>query len=196
MTENIKSKISTFTITKIALLAACLAASAYITIPLGFTPALLTLQTLIVNMIAIILTPLESFLTLLVYILLGLAGLPVFSGGVGGPAKLFGPTGGYILAFLAAAPAMSFLKKYAQRIMFKFVRYSPASEIIGYTLNSIIIGMTIIYLFGSLYMMLSMHITLGEAFLMAVVPFIPLDIVKCLCASLIAVPIRRTLGRL
>ena len=97
-------------LTKAAVLAALLALSAYISIPLGFTPVVLTLQTLLVNLIAMMLRPRTSFLAVLVYTLAGLAGVPVFSGGAGGPAKLFGPTGGYIMAFLAAAPAMSLTK--------------------------------------------------------------------------------------
>lgn len=193
--ELSKSRIRTQAITKIAILVACLCISAYITIPLSFSPAPITLQTLIVNMIAILLTPWESFMALLVYILLGLVGLPIFSGGVGGPAKLFGPTGGYIIAFLVAAPAMSWLKNYAQLLIGKFVKKHAVSQIIAYTLNAIVIGMTIVYLLGTIYMKLLMGCTFAEALVMAVVPYIPLDIVKCICAALIAVPVKRALEK-
>lgn len=190
---NSKSRMQTITITKIALLVACLAASAYISIPLGFTPSPLTLQTLIINMIAILLTPLESFLAVLVYILVGLAGLPIFSGGIGGPAKLLGPSGGYIYAFLLAAPAMSWMKKYFLRITDKFIKNSSTSQIIAYSVNAIIIGMTIIYLLGTIHMKLIMGNTISEVLFMAVVPFIPLDLVKCVCAAAISVPIQKAL---
>ena len=68
-----------------ALLTALICVSAYIVIPLPFTPASLTAQTLVVNLIALLLTPRQAAFTMVVYILLGLTGLPVFSGGMGGP---------------------------------------------------------------------------------------------------------------
>lgn len=196
MTVKKASKIQTVTITKIAMLVACLAASAYISIPLGFTPNPLTLQTLIINMVAILLTPLESFLTVLVYILLGLVGIPIFSGGTGGPAKLFGPTGGYIYAFLIAAPLMSFLKTYFLHVTDKFIKNAFTSQTIAYSVNAIIIGMPIIYLLGTIHMMLLMGNTITEVLLLAVVPFIPLDLLKCVFAAVISVPIKNALKRL
>lgn len=193
--EISKTKLTTITITKIALFVACLCASAPIAIPLGFTPASLTLQTLIVNMVAMILTPMESFLTLFIYVLIGFIGLPVFPGGAVGPAKLFGPTGGYMYAFILAAPAMSWLKIYVQKLTDKFIKKTTASKIIAYAATAIVIGMTIIYLLGSIQMKLLMGITWNEVFIMAVAPFIPLDIVKCICAAMISVPIQGALKR-
>ncbi|MGN1097291.1 MAG: biotin transporter BioY [Clostridia bacterium] len=193
--EMSKKRLRTQTITKIALLVACLSVSAYITIPLGFTPVSLTLQTLIVNMIAILLTPWESFTALLVYILLGFVGLPIFSGGAGGPAKLFGPTGGYIFAFLISAPLMSWLKDYIRRAIDKFIKNTVASQVVAYTVNAIVIGMTIVYLIGTVYMKFLTGRTFSETLLLAVVPFIPLDIVKCVFAAVIGVPVKRALER-
>ena len=95
---NTKSRFNTLELTKMGLLTALICVSAYIVIPLPFSPASLTAQTLVVNLIALLLTPRQAAFTIIVYIFLGLTGLPVFSGGVGGPGKLFGPTGGYIMA--------------------------------------------------------------------------------------------------
>ena len=91
---NTKSRFNTLELTKMGLLTALICVSAYIVIPLPFSPASLTAQTLVVNLIALLLTPRQAAFTIIVYIFLGLTGLPVFSGGVGGPGKLFGPTGG------------------------------------------------------------------------------------------------------
>ena len=109
-TMNTKQNFSTLELTKMALLTALICVSAYIVIPLPFSPASLTAQTLVVNLIALLLTPRQAAFTIVVYMLLGLSGLPVFSGGVGGPGKLFGPTGGYIMAWLIAVVLMSWLK--------------------------------------------------------------------------------------
>ena len=97
---NTKSRFNTLELTKMGLLTALICVSAYIVIPLPFSPASLTAQTLVVNLIALLLPPRQAAFTIIVYIFLGLTGLPVFSGGVGGPGKLFGPTGGYIMACL------------------------------------------------------------------------------------------------
>lgn len=187
-------KLSTHSLTKMALLDALLCASAYIMIPLGFTPVLLTLQTLIINIIAILLTPSECFITILVYTLIGAAGVPVFSGGQGGIGKLLGPTGGYIIAFLIAVPIMSFTKKYINNIFAKFMKPRIA-QTVGYAVNAIFIGMVIIYAFGTIYMKLLLGRTWTEVLLMAVVPFIPLDILKCVMASIIAIPLKKSLKK-
>lgn len=182
-------------ITKMALCAALLCVSAYIIIPIGVIP--LTLQTMLVTLAALLLPPAEAFFTMLIYMLLGLCGLPVFSGGAGGPAKLFGPTGGYIFAFLLAAPAMSFMKIRIAAITDKLLRNSvpKTSRIIAYSMTGIFIGMVIIYLIGSVYMMITLDKTLMQTLAAAVIPFIPLDIVKCVAASLISVPVERALAR-
>lgn len=190
-----KMKTKTQNITKAALLAAMLGISAYITIPLGFTPVSLTLQTLLVNMTAMLLSPSISFMTILVYTLAGLVGVPVFSGGAGGPAKLFGPTGGYILAFLIAAPVMSATKDMFFKMFKKFIKSDSAAKITAYSVNAVIVGMVIIYAFGTAYMMLLLGKGIGEVLMLAVVPFIPLDIAKCIAAALIAVPVSKALNR-
>ena len=186
-------KLKTQDITKSAVLAALLCASAYISIPLGFTPIPLTLQTLIINMIAIMLTPSLSFLTVLVYILIGFIGVPIFSGGAGGPAKLFGPTGGYILAFLLCAPLMSYTKNLFLKGFRKFISSENTAKIVSYSVNAILVGMTIIYLLGSVYMRFLVDKSFAAVLMIAVVPYIPLDIVKCVIASVISVPIQNAL---
>lgn len=167
-------------LTNMALLTALICVSAYIVIPLPFSPVLLTAQTLVIHLTALILPPRQAVFTILVYLLLGIIGLPVFSGGMGGPGKLFGPTGGYLLSWLVSVPAVSAMKgkKYS------FFRYS---------LVTIMIGTPIIYFLGSLYMKLLAHMTWEAAFTVSVLPFIPLDLLKCAAASAIAGPLHATL---
>lgn len=189
-----QKRITTQAITKIALLAALLSVSAYITIPMSPVP--FTMQTLIINMIAILLTPFESFLTVLIYILIGFVGVPVFSGGAGGPAKLFGPTGGYIMAFLISAPIMSLTKVYAKKLTDKFIKNDTVSAVAAYTVNAVIIGMIILYLLGTVYMKAIVDKSWAEVLAMAVIPFIPLDLVKCVIASVISVPVKKALDKI
>ena len=85
----------------IAIAAAFLAISSQITIPLPIVP--LTLQTLAVGIIATVLTPLDSVLAILVYLILGAIGLPVYAGGAAGFGVILGPTGGFLIGFLFQA---------------------------------------------------------------------------------------------
>lgn len=156
-----------------ALFAALLCVSSYISIPLPFSPVVLTLQTLVVNLIALILPPKKAVLTVVVWVLLGTAGLPVFSGGVGGPAKLFGPTGGYIVGFVAAVWLISLLKG----TQIKFWRW---------LLVTVCIGISVIYVVGVPWMMAVTGIGFGAAVTTSVLPFLPGDVLKCVAAAVIA----------
>lgn len=182
-------------ITTAAIAAAVLCLSAYISIPLGFTPVPLTLQTLAIGMIAILLSPSASFLTVLVYILIGAVGIPVFSGGTGGVGKLVSPTGGYIFAFIIAAPVMSLTKGFFTRLFGRITHNRRIADILGYSVNGIVIGMTIIYLIGSIYMKFMLKKSFAAVLAAAVIPFIPLDIVKCIAAAIICVPILKVIEK-
>ena len=98
--SNNSSMNKTLEMTRLALLVAMNCVSAYIIIPLPFSLSPIALQTLIVNLVGFLLPPKQAFITMLIYILVGLIGIPVFTGGTAGPAKLFGPTGGYIFGFI------------------------------------------------------------------------------------------------
>lgn len=172
-----KNKISIQQITMMALMVALICASAFISIPLPFSEVPLTAQTLIVNLIGMIFGPVEAFLTIFAYVLLGLCGLPVFSGGMGGPAKLFGPTGGYIISWIMAVVVISLLKgrKY---------------NMLRYCIVSIAVSFIIIYGIGTAFFKFQMNMSWNASLMMCVYPYIPLDIAKCIAASAIAKPIR------
>lgn len=179
---NTKQRFNTMELTKMALLTALISVSAYIVIPLPFSPASLTAQTLAVNLIALLLTPRQAGFTILAYILLGLVGLPIFSGGMGGPGKLFGPTGGYIMSWLVAVVLMSWLK--GRHYHFK-----------RYCLVTILVGEPVILLIGSIYMKLVTGMDWPSILAAAVLPFLPLDVFKCIAASAIAKPVQISLSK-
>ena len=132
--------------TAMGLMAALLCVSSYIVIPLPFTAVSITAQTMVVNLIGMILGPADTAAVFLVWILLGAAGAPVFSGGSGGVGSLLGPGGGYIAGFFAAA-----------------------------------------------VMKLSLGLSLPAVMVQAVLPFIPLDVAKCLGAAALARTLRRAI---
>ena len=164
--------------TKMALMVAMNCVSAYIIIPLPFSLSPLALQTMIVNLTGYVLNAKQAFMTMLVYLLVGLAGVPVFTGGSAGPGKLFGPTGGFIIGFLFSAVFLAYFR--GEKYSFK-----------RYALLGCVIGIPLIYVFGVVQLKLITGMGWDKAIMTGALPFIPLDIVKCLAAAVIAGPINR-----
>lgn len=163
-----------------SLCVAILCLTSYLVIPLPFTPIVIGFQTIMINIIGLILRPQEAGITVLVYLLMGLIGLPVFSAGTAGPGKLFGPTGGFYFGFLLAVIAISLLK--GQKIDF-----------IRYCIVTIALGVPIQHAFAILFMCIHNGWNLEAAFVTVSLPFIVGDIVKCIMASSIAVALNRVL---
>lgn len=183
-------RMDTRALTKTAICVALLCVSSYIAIPIPFTPILITAQTILVNLIALVLTPRQSFAAMLVYTLLGICGLPVFSGGMGGLGKFLGPTGGYVIGFLIMCPLVGWLKeKWKDKGILRvaFLRYS---------LVTVLIGMPIIYFFAALHMCLVMGMDVRAALAAAVVPFILGDALKSIAASYLGSVLNRVLRKL
>lgn len=178
MTTNHQNVNKTAEMTKMALMVAMNCVSAYIIIPLPFSMSPIALQTLIVNLTGYVLNAKQAFMTMLVYLLVGLAGVPVFTGGSAGPGKLFGPTGGYLFGFLITAVFLAYFR--GEKYNFK-----------RYALLGCVIGIPLIYAFGVAQLKLVTGMPWDKAFLTGALPFIPLDIVKCLAAAVIAGPINR-----
>ena len=154
-----------------ALFAALTAVCAQITIPIGAVPVSLSL--LPVLLCALLLTPGRAVLAMTVYLLMGLAGAPVFSNFTGGPAKLFGVTGGYILGYLPCVFLISFL-----------VRKCREHWLIQILIMAL--GVIVCYAFGTVWFMVLRHTSLMESLGLCVFPFLPFDAVKIYLAWLLA----------
>jgi len=157
-----------------ALFAALTAAVAPFKIPLGFTPVPITLQTLVVLMSGAMLGPYYGALSMILYVAVGVLGLPVFAGGGSGIGAILGPTGGYLISYFIAAFAIG--KTLQLRKNPKFLDYVFA----------MIIGTIIIYVLGAGW---GMVVTgLGVAAILAgwVLPFIIGDTIKLLVAAYLA----------
>lgn len=169
-------------ITRIALCVAALCASSYVVFPLPFTPVVLSIHTIVVNLIALTLRPGQAACAMGVYLLMGLVGLPVLSGGTGGAGKLFGPTGGFYFGFLAAAVVISLLKGREIRMG-------------RYVLVTIAAGIPIQHLMAVLFMCCHNGFNLPAAFLSVSLPFLLGDAAKCVVASAAGVAVNRALQR-
>ncbi|MDU5110829.1 MAG: biotin transporter BioY [Clostridium sp.] len=169
-------------LTKMSICIAIICISAYISFPLPFSPVMITAQTIAINLVALILTPKQSFIVILLYIILGAFGLPVFSGGTSGFGRIFGPTGGFILGFLIITPLMSYFKGKD----YNFERYLSVT---------IIIGMIVLYAFGAVFMSVVQTISIVQALSLAVFPFVVGDIFKCVLSSFIAVKLNKVINK-
>ncbi|WP_094227169.1 biotin transporter BioY [Methanolobus psychrotolerans] len=157
-----------------SLFAAMMAVGAYIKIPVPVSPVPVTLQTLFILLAGAMLGARWGTISVIVYLLLGIAGLPVFSGGSSGLGMLFGPTGGYLAGFVFGAFIIGLLCD----------RYGR--EKVHFNALFMLAGLSVIYLFGVLQLMNVASLSLQEAVAIGLIPFIPGAFLKLLTSAVIA----------
>jgi len=151
-----------------------LAACAHISLPLGFTPVPLSLQPFGVLLLGLVLTPRMATATLIAYLAEGIAGLPVFAPGIAlGAAHLFGPTGGYLMAYPAAALLISFLWRRSGRGY--FAAFASAA-----------LGDLLILLCGAAWLAAVTPVRSVSVLSAALLAFLPGDMLKATAAASIA----------
>lgn len=166
----------------IALVAAILCILAPVSITLGFTPIPITLGIFAIVMAGIILGSKRGTLCVLIYILIGAVGLPVFSGYAGGIQKIAGPSGGYLWGYLFLAWFTGyFAEKFAGKWYMVFL--------------GALIGAVVCYGFGTVWMGVQLSMDPVEALWAGVIPFIPFDLVKIATAVAACCPVRAMLIR-
>jgi biotin transport system substrate-specific component len=148
-----------------------IAAAAQIKIPLPFSPVPITGQTFAVLLLAALYGSKRGLATVITYLALGVAGMPIFAGAVSGIAPLIGPTGGYLVGFLAAAYLVGLLSE-------RGWDRKPWS-----TAVSMVIGNAIIYALGVLW--LAYYVGWGNVLSTGVLPFLPGDIIKIGLATIL-----------
>lgn len=164
------------TIARVAGFALALAAAAQVAIPLPGTPVPFTLQPLLVVLAGFWLGPAAGAASLTLYLLAGAVGLPVFAPvGAPGVARLLGPTGGYLLAYPAAAAVVGALAK----------RQAPGGPRFAARLGIAIAGMAVLYA-GGLAQLALLTGSIARAAALGVMPFIALDLVKSVVAAVLA----------
>jgi Uncharacterized conserved protein len=169
------------------LFAAILCVSAFISIPLFFTPIPLTMQVLAVAITAMVLGGKRGAIAVLIYVLLGCFGLPVFSGMKGGLGVVAGATGGYIWGFIPATFVAGTLYE-------KVMTGSNSGKEIGKAIGALCVGLCVLYVCGAIQLMYVANMGLGAALGAAVIPFIPFDIFKIAVAAVIAVNLRKQIA--
>ena len=151
-----------------AMFIALLVVSSFISIPINQIPY--TLQTLVVFIILLILPLKDSILIFITYLIMGLIGLPVFSGFTSG----ITPTLGFIIGFTILPVIYRVLEKTIK------IKNKNISKIINLLICLLILNIT-----GTIFYMLIMKLDFLQSLLICVVPFILIDIIKILASILI-----------
>ncbi len=174
--------------TLIGLMAALTCIAGPLSLPLPFSPVPISLTNLAIYFSVYILGMKRGTISYLVYLLLGLVGLPVFSAFTSGPAKLFGPTGGYLIGFIFIALISGYcVDRWNGRFVASFLGMAA--------------GTAVCYLFGTVW--LAYQMTLGAsasqssfvqalpaAFAAGVLPFIIGDLAKMVITLLVGSQVR------
>ena len=175
----------TFSVQKmaiIALMTAVLCILAPISIPIFISPVPVSLGVLAVYLTAYVLSPLDATISVIIFILLGTFGLPVFSGYSGGLSKLVGPTGGYIIGFLFTVYISSLFIHMKKGIIF---------DVIG-----MITGLALCYILGTIWFSYQQGKGFIASLLLCVVPFLIGDAIKIIVAVILGTQINKRLTHL
>ncbi len=158
-------KITAKELTLIGLMTAITCILGPLSIPLPFSIVPISFTNLAIYFTVFLLGWKKGTISCLIYLLIGLVGVPVFSGFSAGPGKFAGPTGGYLIGyiFLAAVSGL-FIEKFKGKIyMYAF---------------GMILGLLTTYLLGTVWLAYQMDLTFYQGLLMGVIPYIPGDILK------------------
>lgn len=174
MTKTINTRNMVFA----AVFAALISAVSPFLIPIGPIP--ITLATLMIYLAASVLDWRFGTLSVLVYVLIGVVGVPVFAGFTGGPQKLVGPSGGFILGYIVCALIIGVVLAKLQTRKWAY----PVAMVLG------TVGL---YIVGTVWFMIVMKASLAKALTLCVLPFLIIDGVKIVIVSILAPILRKRL---
>jgi Uncharacterized conserved protein len=174
-------KVKDMTLT--AVMAALICVAGPLSIAVGPIP--LSLASFAVYLAGAVLGKKQGSLAVALYLLIGMIGIPVFSGFSGGFQKLAGVTGGYLIGYLPCAFLSGLGRETAER-----------KGKIGLMPLLMAAGTAVLYAIGTAWFMIQTGNTLGGALGLCVVPFLPGDALKIAAATALTVPVRKAVCRI
>lgn len=184
--KNGTKKLTTYQLTLTAVMAAVICVLGPISMAIPISPVPISLASMAVYLAVTVLGMKLGTLSCLIYLLLGLVGLPVFAGGSAGAAKLFGPTGGYLIGYLfLALIAGAFVGRYTENKW----------KSIAFAALGMVLGTMVLYALGTAWLAYSAGMDFQAALWAGVIPFIPGDLVKMVIAVLLGSAVRGRLLR-
>lgn len=172
------------------LFAAFTAVFSQISLPIGPVP--ISCSLIAVYLAGLFLPVKTAALSQLVYLLLGIVGVPVFAGFQSGAARLAGPTGGYLLVF----PVIALILSLAMVIYDKKLARKPLAARAAYIVGAILVSLIVCYAAGTAWFTVFSGSTFQKAMRLTVVPFIAGDIAKIVLCTVITLSARERLQKL
>ena len=172
----------TANLTMIALMTAVLCLLGPLSLIIPTSPVPISLTNLAIYLAVILLGMKRGTLVTLGYLMIGFIGIPVFSAFTGGPGKLIGPTGGYLIGFIFLA----LIAGYA-------VDNFPGKPF--WAAMGMIAGTAVLYSIGTSWLAYTAGLSFSQALFAGVIPFIPGDIIKIALAITIGFPIKKRLNK-
>ena len=173
-------KTKTGIMTTTALVTAVICVLGPLAVPIGPVPV--SLGVLGVFLAIYILGVRQGTIACLLYLLIGLVGMPVFSGFSGGVGKLLGPTGGYLIGYIPMALIAGwFIDRFYDRVVLQVV--------------GMILGLVVLYAFGTVWLAFQADMSFGAALSAGVIPFIPFDLGKMVVSIILGRAVRNALTR-
>jgi biotin transport system substrate-specific component len=163
-----------------SLMAALTAAGAYILVPIGPVP--IVLSTLFVLLSGLLLGSRWGLVSMALYLLVGAIGMPVFSGGRGGLAHFLGPTGGYLFGYVFASWVTGLIAERSRGILI-------------FEILSVLTGSLAIYSLGLPWLKMVTQMSWTKTFMVGMIPFLIGDGVKASVAIILARAVRPVLNR-
>ncbi len=154
-----------------------------IAIPLPISPVPISFTNLAIYLTVYVLGMKAGTISYLVYLLVGFAGLPVFSGFTGGVGKLAGPTGGYLVGFIFMAAIAGWMIDHFQG---KYMIH-----VLG-----MVIGTMVCYVFGTIWLAGQLGISFTAGLGVGVIPYLPGDAAKIILAVLVGPKLRKEIRRI
>lgn len=164
----------------IGIMAAIICIFGPITIPLPFSPIPISFTNLAIYLTIFSIGLKKGTISYLIYLLLGMVGLPVFSQGGAGIGKVLGPTGGYLIGFIFMAIIFGIFLENFQGKLYMYI--------IG-----MILGMVVAYGFGTAWLSYQSHMSFSAALTVAVLPFLPGDLIKIIIGAICGPILRKRL---
>lgn len=177
MSETKKHYLTVQDMVLVAVFTALISVCSWITIPAAAGQVPFTLQTFAVFVAAGILGAKRGTLAVIVYLLIGFAGAPVFAGFAGGLSVLASPTAGYLIGFIFTALIVGFSTK--------IVKQKNEMKKIVVMVATMILGAVVYYIFGTIWFMFVTEMNLVSSLTLCVIPFIIPDLVKIAVAIII-----------
>ncbi len=181
--SNSRARFTTRDLTLIGLMTAVTCIISPFAVPIPFSPVPITFGNLALFLSVYVLGMKKGFVSYVIYFLLGMAGLPVFSGFSGGMGKIAGPTGGYLIGFFFMILIAGFV------IDQYHAKKAPA-------IAGMILGSLVCNLIGTVWLSRQLGVSFAAGLASGVIPYLPGDIAKIIAAAIIGPVLRKAVSRL